>query len=145
MPIGSHLVNVLWGHAEKIRYLAHAHCLSSRFQNLDDSHLPSIKRTSNQSSSSIDFHMLERLVRPPKTTSASTAETRSCCSIASNTFNKLPAEFSPRSLPNRHRGSGHPLAPATPPDMRVRIGRFRGLRWTVEQGRKSKRCEVSIG
>src|SRR4029077_13430826 len=29
---------------------------------------------------------------------------------------------------NRHRGSGHPLSPATPPYMRVRIRRFGGLR-----------------
>src|SRR6266446_9337244 len=28
---------------------------------------------------------------------------------------------------NRHRGSGHPLSPATPPYMRVRIRRFGGL------------------
>jgi hypothetical protein len=27
---------------------------------------------------------------------------------------------------NRHRGSGHPLPPATRPDMRVRIRRFGG-------------------
>ena len=43
---------------------------------------------------------------------------------------------------DRHRGSGHPLAPATPPDMRVRIGRFRGLRKTIEESRKPKRVEV---
>ena len=49
------------------------------------------------------------------------------------------------STKNRHRGSGHPLSPATPPDMRVRIGRFSGLRWTVKQRRKSKRGEVGIG
>ena len=35
----------------------------------------------------------------------------------------------------RHRGSGRPLSPATPPDMRVRIGRFRGLRIAREQAR----------
>jgi hypothetical protein len=28
---------------------------------------------------------------------------------------------------NRHRGTGHPASPATPPDMRVRIRRFGGL------------------
>jgi hypothetical protein len=28
---------------------------------------------------------------------------------------------------NRHRGSGHPLSPATPPGMRVRTGRFRKI------------------
>ena len=43
---------------------------------------------------------------------------------------------------NRHRGSGHPLTPATPPDMRVRIGRFRGLRKAIEQPRKAERVEV---
>jgi hypothetical protein len=30
-------------------------------------------------------------------------------------------------LPNRHRGTGRPASPATPPDMRVRIRRFGGL------------------
>ena len=34
---------------------------------------------------------------------------------------------SPTSYRDRHRGSGHPLSPATPPDMRVRIRRFGGL------------------
>jgi hypothetical protein len=43
---------------------------------------------------------------------------------------------------NRHRGSGRPLTPATPPDMRVRIGRFRGLRKAIEQPRKPERVEV---
>jgi len=44
---------------------------------------------------------------------------------------------------NRHRGSGRPLAPATPPDMRVRIGRFRGLRTIeVEQANRSKRWKA---
>src|SRR5580704_9921347 len=33
---------------------------------------------------------------------------------------------------HRHKGSGGPLAPATPPDMPVRIGRFRGLRIASE-------------
>jgi hypothetical protein len=28
---------------------------------------------------------------------------------------------------NRHRGTGRPASPATPPDMRVRIRRFGGL------------------
>ena len=39
----------------------------------------------------------------------------------------LPHPFSrlrKRSEHNRHRGSGHPLSPATPPYMRVRIRRF---------------------
>jgi hypothetical protein len=43
---------------------------------------------------------------------------------------------------NRHRGSGRPLSPATPPDMRVRIGRFRGLRKAIGQPRKTERVEV---
>ena len=32
--------------------------------------------------------------------------------------------------PDRHRGSGRPLSPATPPDKRVRIRRFEKLRST---------------
>jgi hypothetical protein len=45
---------------------------------------------------------------------------------------------------NRHRGSGHPLSPATPPYMRVRIRRFSsvGLKHT-QQPRKTERIEVS--
>jgi hypothetical protein len=39
----------------------------------------------------------------------------------------------------RHRGSGRPLSPATPPYMRVRVRRFSGLRNTVEQARETKR------
>src|SRR5258705_13355924 len=35
-----------------------------------------------------------------------------------------------RNTINRHRGSGHPLSPATPPYMRVRIRRFSG--WEPE-------------
>jgi len=46
---------------------------------------------------------------------------------------------------NRHRGSGHPLAPATPPDMRVRIGRFRGLGQAIEESRKTERVKVADG
>jgi VWFA-related protein len=46
---------------------------------------------------------------------------------------------------NRHRGSGCPLSPATPPDMRVRIRRFRGLRIASGQARESKRIEVGDG
>ena len=46
---------------------------------------------------------------------------------------------------NRHRGSGHPLSPATPPDMRVRIGRFRGLRRAIVESRKAERVEVGDG
>jgi hypothetical protein len=33
--------------------------------------------------------------------------------------------FNPKQ--NRHRGTGHPASPATPPDMRVRIRRFGGF------------------
>jgi len=43
----------------------------------------------------------------------------------------------------RPRWDGHPSAPATPPDMRVRIRRFRGLRIASEQARETKRIEVS--
>ena len=43
---------------------------------------------------------------------------------------------------NRHRGSGRPLSPATPPYMRVRIRRFRGLRMAIEQPRKTERVKV---
>ena len=40
---------------------------------------------------------------------------------------------------NRHRGSGRPLSPATPPDMRVRIRRFGWIELgTSEQSWKSK-------
>src|SRR5208282_6531837 len=45
--------------------------------------------------------------------------------------------------PNRHRGSGCPLAPATPPYMRVRIRRFGGVELCVHQVRKSQGVEVS--
>src|SRR5205823_14751799 len=47
-------------------------------------------------------------------------------------------------LGNRHRGSGHPLAPATPPYMRVRIRRF-GRVELPRQARKTDRVEVSVG
>jgi hypothetical protein len=36
---------------------------------------------------------------------------------------------------DRHRGSGHPLSPATPPYMRVRVRRFRGLGVVIEEAR----------
>jgi hypothetical protein len=45
-------------------------------------------------------------------------------------------------LGNRHRGSGRPLSPATPPYMRVRVRRFNGLRWTSEQPRKTDGVKV---
>jgi hypothetical protein len=48
----------------------------------------------------------------------------------------------PRRSANRHRGNGRPLSPATPPDVRVRIGRFRGLRKTIEESRKLEGVEV---
>src|SRR5207245_10083585 len=51
----------------------------------------------------------------------------------------------PPNAPNRHRGSGRPLSPATPPDMRVRIRRFRGLRNAIEQARETKRVEIGDG
>src|SRR5579863_9455838 len=45
---------------------------------------------------------------------------------------------------NRHRGSGHPLSPATPPYMRVRIRRFSSVELGhVQQPWKTERIEVS--
>ena len=41
-----------------------------------------------------------------------------------STLNNFQAEYY-CLYPNRHRGSGCPLSPATPPGMRVRTGRFR--------------------
>ena len=41
----------------------------------------------------------------------------------------------PDPIGNRHRGSGHPLSPATPPYMRVRVRRFRRLCVAIEQAR----------
>jgi len=61
------------------------------------------------------------------------------------TLSAGPRRGRPRSCKNRHRGSGHPLSPATPPDMRVRIGRFRGLRRAIEESRKAERVEVGDG
>src|SRR5713101_5029077 len=49
-----------------------------------------------------------------------------------------------KSASNRHRGSGRPLAPATPPDMRVRIRRFSSVELEhIQQPRKTERIEVS--
>src|SRR2546423_528781 len=45
---------------------------------------------------------------------------------------------------DRHGGSGPPLAPATPPYMRVRIRRF-GRVELPRQARKTDRVEVSVG
>jgi len=45
---------------------------------------------------------------------------------------------------NRHRGSGHPLSPAPPPYMRVRIRRFSSVELErIQQPRKTARIEVS--
>jgi len=45
---------------------------------------------------------------------------------------------------NRHRGSGRPLSPATPPYMRVRIRRFSSVELEyVPQPRETERIEVS--
>src|SRR5579864_1028308 len=45
---------------------------------------------------------------------------------------------------NRHRGSGRPLSPVTPPYMRVRIRRFSSVeRDAFQQSRKTERVEVS--
>src|SRR5260370_25503245 len=47
-------------------------------------------------------------------------------------------------LQNRHRGSGRPLSPATPPYMRVRIRRFSSVELdTIQQPGKTERVEVS--
>src|SRR5438552_1659604 len=47
---------------------------------------------------------------------------------------------------DRHRGGGHPPTPATPPCVRVRTRRFELVALTaIDQRRKSKRFEVSIG
>jgi hypothetical protein len=47
---------------------------------------------------------------------------------------------------DRHRGGGHPSTPATPPCVRVRTRRFELVALTaIDQRRKSKRFEVSIG
>src|SRR5258708_12341881 len=49
-----------------------------------------------------------------------------------------------RTMGNRHRGSGRPLSPATPPYMRVRIRRFSSVELEhVQQPRKTERIEVS--
>ncbi|MGA8622243.1 MAG: hypothetical protein WB660_27445, partial [Candidatus Sulfotelmatobacter sp.] len=39
---------------------------------------------------------------------------------------------------NRHRGTGRPASPATPPDMRVRIRRFGGLSRAHDHRRESE-------
>src|SRR5580692_11811140 len=53
-----------------------------------------------------------------------------------------PHSIATERIQNRHRGSGRPLSPATPPDMRGRIGRFSGLRQAIGQPRKTERVEV---
>jgi hypothetical protein len=49
---------------------------------------------------------------------------------------------------NRHRGSGHPLSPATPPYMRVRIRRFDKLvppmNWRAERSQFGNAVRVSL-
>src|SRR5437870_11572117 len=53
-------------------------------------------------------------------------------------------ERTQHTTPNRHRGSGHPLSPATPPYMGVRIRRFSSVELEyVQQPRKTERIEVS--
>ena len=50
----------------------------------------------------------------------------------------------PENVSEWHRGSGRPLAPATPPYMRVRIRRFSSVELEyVQQPRKTARIEVS--
>src|SRR5215831_19589560 len=57
-----------------------------------------------------------------------------------------PPTWLPEPAQNRHRGSGRPLSPATPPYMRVRIRRFGGLsRNRTDHRRKPELCEVSVG
>jgi hypothetical protein len=46
---------------------------------------------------------------------------------------------------DRHRGSGCPLTPATPPCVRVRTRRFEKLRLLLDQRRKTERFEIGIG
>src|SRR5271169_5607118 len=55
------------------------------------------------------------------------------------------SDFLPATVSlNRHRGSGHPLSPATPPYMRVRIRRFSSVELKqIQQSRKTERIEVS--
>src|ERR1039458_4838288 len=45
---------------------------------------------------------------------------------------------------NRHRGTGRPASPATPPDMRVRIRRFGGLSRPHDHRRKPELVKVGI-
>src|SRR5438128_6945494 len=52
----------------------------------------------------------------------------------------------PHSPLDRQRGGSHPPTPATPPCVRVRTRRFELVALTaIDQRRKSKRFEVSIG
>jgi hypothetical protein len=60
-------------------------------------------------------------------------------------FEELGSGRRPRRVQNRHRGESRLSSPATPPDMRVRSRRFRGLRIAIEQARKTKRIKVSDG
>ena len=47
---------------------------------------------------------------------------------------------------DRHRGSGCPLTPATPPCVRVRTRRFEMVTLAlILQGRETERFEVGIG
>ena len=50
------------------------------------------------------------------------------------------------SINNRHRGKGRPFAPATPPDMRVRIRRFSSVELERrEQAWNAERVKVRNG
>ena len=97
-------------------------------------------------------------VKLSATLGASVAET--CVLTTAERFNSVPGAFGvancrivgkqevsrPRLVVedpliriDRHRGSGCPLTPATPPYVRVRIRRFEKLRryWSTSEGRPS--------
>jgi hypothetical protein len=68
-----------------------------------------------------------------------------CASLSLHLHQAVKRTFTSKlsnMLGNRHRGSGRPLSPATPPYMRVRVRRFNGLRWTSEQPRKTDGVKV---
>src|SRR5215472_17169144 len=67
--------------------------------------------------------------------------------FATNSFPRCFDPTAPAKITaNRHRGSGRPLSPATPPYMRVRIRRFGGLSGNrANQRRKPELGEVGIG
>ena len=60
-----------------------------------------------------------------------TSRRRPCVSLSLHLYQVVKRTFTSKQSTllgvHRHRGSGRPLAPATRPDMRVRIRRFGGL------------------